>query len=175
MGFFAGSINVSYHRATICGALVTKAYLGRLQNILGPRLTLSLGTTGYSLYIGSLWAYQVHGTSWFLILAGALLGISMGFPPLDIVPRLIIRQSSRGSPLGGSRCHNDGVSPGEGQRPLLYCLLVHLSARYASRRCYCLGYRGALNTALGIDRSLCCLYGHYAHRHIYQLAALATS
>ncbi|WVQ82739.1 hypothetical protein IAT38_004871 [Cryptococcus sp. DSM 104549] len=52
MGFFAGSIN----------------------NILGPRLTLSIGTTGYSLYVGALWAYQVHGTRWFLILAGALLG-----------------------------------------------------------------------------------------------------
>jgi MFS family permease len=37
-------------------------------------LTLSIGSTGYSLYIGALWAYQVHGTRWFLILAGALLG-----------------------------------------------------------------------------------------------------
>lgn len=42
--------------------------------MLGPRLTLSIGTTGYSLYIGALWAYQVHKTRWFLILAGALLG-----------------------------------------------------------------------------------------------------
>jgi MFS family permease len=54
MGFFAGSVN----------------------NILGPRLTFSLGTTGYSLYIGSLWAFQEHGTRWFLILAGAILGIT---------------------------------------------------------------------------------------------------
>lgn len=53
-GFFAGSVN----------------------NILGPRLTLSIGTTGYSLYIGSLWAYQVYGVRWFLILAGALLGLT---------------------------------------------------------------------------------------------------
>jgi hypothetical protein len=37
-------------------------------------MTLSIGTTGYSLYIGSLWAYQVHKTGWFVILAGALLG-----------------------------------------------------------------------------------------------------
>ncbi|ROW04157.1 hypothetical protein VSDG_00928 [Cytospora chrysosperma] len=51
-GFFAGSVN----------------------NMLGPRMTLSIGSTGYSLYIGALWAYQVHGTRWFLILAGALLG-----------------------------------------------------------------------------------------------------
>ncbi|RXK39236.1 hypothetical protein M231_03456 [Tremella mesenterica] len=54
MGFFAGSIN----------------------NILGPRLTLSIGTMGYSLYIGSLWCYQVNGTRWFLILAGGILGIT---------------------------------------------------------------------------------------------------
>jgi hypothetical protein len=31
---------------------------------------------GYSLYIGGLWAYQVHGTEWFLILSGAILGFS---------------------------------------------------------------------------------------------------
>ncbi|KAL3488135.1 major facilitator superfamily domain-containing protein [Aspergillus germanicus] len=53
-GFFAGSVN----------------------NLLGPRLTLSLGSTGYSLYIGALWAFQLHGTRWFLILAGAFLGVS---------------------------------------------------------------------------------------------------
>lgn len=47
---------------------------GSICNILGPRATMSLGTTGYSLYVGSLWAFQVHGTRWFLILAGGLLG-----------------------------------------------------------------------------------------------------
>lgn len=63
MGFFAGSVN----------------------NILGPRLTLSLGASGYSLYIGALWSFQVHGTRWFLILAGALLGIckSMHIPLVE--------------------------------------------------------------------------------------------
>lgn len=44
--------------------------------MLGPRLTLSIGTTGYALYIGSLWAFQVHGTRWFLILAGGILGVT---------------------------------------------------------------------------------------------------
>lgn len=44
--------------------------------MLGPRLTLSLGTTGYALYIGSLWAFQVHNTRWFLILAGGILGVT---------------------------------------------------------------------------------------------------
>lgn len=42
--------------------------------MLGPRLTLSIGTTGYSIYVGGLWAYQTHGTRWFLILSGAILG-----------------------------------------------------------------------------------------------------
>ena len=35
---------------------------------------MSLGTTGYSLYVGSLWAFQVHGTRAFLIVAGGILG-----------------------------------------------------------------------------------------------------
>jgi hypothetical protein len=35
---------------------------------------MSLGTTGYSLYVGSLWAFQVHGTRAFLIAAGGILG-----------------------------------------------------------------------------------------------------
>lgn len=55
---------------------VTGFVAGSINNILGPRLTLSLGTCGYALYVGSLWAYQVHGTSWFFILAGAILGIT---------------------------------------------------------------------------------------------------
>lgn len=42
--------------------------------MLGPRLTLSIGTTGYSIYVGGLWAYQTHGVRWFLILSGAILG-----------------------------------------------------------------------------------------------------
>lgn len=37
---------------------------------------MSLGTTGYSLYLGSLWCFQLNGTRWFLILAGGILGFS---------------------------------------------------------------------------------------------------
>ncbi|KAL2845821.1 major facilitator superfamily domain-containing protein [Aspergillus pseudodeflectus] len=55
---------------------VSGFFAGSVNNILGPRLTLSLGSTGYSLYIGALWAFQLHGTRWFLILAGAFLGVS---------------------------------------------------------------------------------------------------
>lgn len=37
---------------------------------------MSLGTSGYALYIGGLWAFQVHGVRWFLILSGAILGVT---------------------------------------------------------------------------------------------------
>lgn len=37
---------------------------------------MSIGTTGYSLYLGALWNFQVNGTRWFLILAGGILGFS---------------------------------------------------------------------------------------------------
>lgn len=36
---------------------------------------MSLGTTGYAIYLGSLWSFQLHGTRWFVILAGAILGV----------------------------------------------------------------------------------------------------
>lgn len=39
-------------------------------------MTFCLGGTGYALYLGALWNFQLHGTRWFLILSGALLGVS---------------------------------------------------------------------------------------------------
>ncbi|KAI0819382.1 MFS general substrate transporter [Trametes gibbosa] len=55
---------------------VTGLISGGINNLLGPRLTLFLGTLGYAIYVGSLWCYQVRGTGWFVIFAGALEGIS---------------------------------------------------------------------------------------------------
>ncbi|KAH9080271.1 MFS general substrate transporter [Lactarius deliciosus] len=49
---------------------------GGINNLLGPRLTLSTGSLGYSLYIGSLWCFQTQGTRWFVIFAGGVLGVS---------------------------------------------------------------------------------------------------
>ncbi|KAH9162170.1 MFS general substrate transporter [Lactarius sanguifluus] len=49
---------------------------GGINNILGPRLTLSIGSLGYSLYIGSLWCFQTQGARWFVIFAGGVLGVS---------------------------------------------------------------------------------------------------
>ncbi|KXN84830.1 hypothetical protein AN958_12124 [Leucoagaricus sp. SymC.cos] len=56
-GFFAGSIN----------------------NVLGSRLTLLIGSTGYALYIGSYLAMNIHPNAGpFVITAGAILGICAG-------------------------------------------------------------------------------------------------
>ncbi|KAI0074214.1 MFS general substrate transporter [Panus rudis PR-1116 ss-1] len=49
---------------------------GGINNLLGPRLTLFIGTLGYGLYVGALWCFQVQGTRWFLIFAGAVLGFT---------------------------------------------------------------------------------------------------
>jgi len=49
---------------------------GGINNLLGPRLTLSIGSLGYSLYIGSLWCYQTQAARWFVIFAGGVLGVS---------------------------------------------------------------------------------------------------
>ncbi|KAI0360291.1 MFS general substrate transporter [Trametes cingulata] len=55
---------------------ITGLVSGGINNLLGPRLTLFIGTLGYALYVGSLWCYQTQGTGWFVIFAGAILGIS---------------------------------------------------------------------------------------------------
>ncbi|KAG1822471.1 MFS general substrate transporter [Suillus subaureus] len=57
-GFFAGSVN----------------------NVLGPRRTLMLGTWGYSLYIASFLAVNIHpGAGNFVVAAGAILGACAAF------------------------------------------------------------------------------------------------
>ncbi|KAH9939042.1 MFS general substrate transporter [Epithele typhae] len=58
---------------------VAAFFSGSINNVLGSRLTLLLGTTGYALYIGSYLAYNIHhGVGAFVIAAGAYLGISAG-------------------------------------------------------------------------------------------------
>ena len=47
---------------------------GAVTNLLGPRLTLLLGSFGYSFYIGSLWCFNVKGTKPFVYVGGAVLG-----------------------------------------------------------------------------------------------------
>ncbi|PBK60050.1 MFS general substrate transporter [Armillaria solidipes] len=57
MGFFAGSVN----------------------NMLGPKFTLLIGSMGYSLYIGSYLAINIHSDAGgFVVAAGAILGMCAG-------------------------------------------------------------------------------------------------
>ncbi|KAF8231542.1 MFS general substrate transporter [Tricholoma matsutake] len=55
-------------------------FAGPINNKLGSRLTLLLGTGGYALYIGSYLALNIHSNAkGFVIAAGAILGICAGF------------------------------------------------------------------------------------------------
>ncbi|KAF9476003.1 MFS general substrate transporter [Pholiota conissans] len=58
---------------------VSAFFAGTINNKLGSRLTLLLGTTGYSLYIGSFLASNIHANAGpFVITAGAILGVCAG-------------------------------------------------------------------------------------------------
>ncbi|EPQ53697.1 MFS general substrate transporter [Gloeophyllum trabeum ATCC 11539] len=54
-------------------------FSGSITNVLGPRLTLFLGTTGYVLGLGSYLAMNIHpNAAWFVITAGAIQGVCAG-------------------------------------------------------------------------------------------------
>ncbi|KAG6378422.1 major facilitator superfamily domain-containing protein [Boletus reticuloceps] len=54
-------------------------FSGTVNNVLGPRLTLFLGTLGYSLYIASFLADNIHPSAYnFVVAAGAILGLCAG-------------------------------------------------------------------------------------------------
>ncbi|KAI0317919.1 MFS general substrate transporter [Amylostereum chailletii] len=58
---------------------VAAFFAGSINNVLGPKLTLLLGSSGYALYIGSYLAVNIHpNASGFVIGAGAVLGICAG-------------------------------------------------------------------------------------------------
>ncbi|KAF9526416.1 major facilitator superfamily domain-containing protein [Crepidotus variabilis] len=58
---------------------VSAFFAGSINNRLGARLTLFLGSTGYALYIGSYLAMNIHPHAGaFVIAAGAILGICAG-------------------------------------------------------------------------------------------------
>ncbi|KAH7886219.1 MFS general substrate transporter [Phlebopus sp. FC_14] len=51
-------------------------FAGSINNKLGPRLTLFIGTMGYTLYIGSFLTINIHSNAGpFVVTAGAILGI----------------------------------------------------------------------------------------------------
>ncbi|KAF9443610.1 MFS general substrate transporter [Macrolepiota fuliginosa MF-IS2] len=54
-------------------------FAGSINNKLGPRLTLLLGSAGYPLYIGSFLAINIHPhVGAFVITSGAILGLCAG-------------------------------------------------------------------------------------------------
>ncbi|POW18952.1 hypothetical protein PSHT_05202 [Puccinia striiformis] len=57
----------------------TTAFLsGSIVNKIGPRLSLSIGSVGYTLFIGSYLSYNINQNSAFVIAAGAILGVCAG-------------------------------------------------------------------------------------------------
>ncbi|KAG6829302.1 hypothetical protein H0H87_011968 [Tephrocybe sp. NHM501043] len=66
--------------AAVYGTFAFFAFFGgSINNRLGSRTTLMLGTTGYALYVGSYLAINIHpGAKAFVIAAGAILGICAG-------------------------------------------------------------------------------------------------
>ncbi|OAX33851.1 hypothetical protein K503DRAFT_487990 [Rhizopogon vinicolor AM-OR11-026] len=55
-------------------------FSGFVNNVLGPRRTLMLGAWGYSLYIASFLAVDIHpGAGAFIVASGAILGICSSF------------------------------------------------------------------------------------------------
>ncbi|KAF8168400.1 major facilitator superfamily domain-containing protein [Crassisporium funariophilum] len=66
--------------ATLYSTFAVGAFFsGSINNKLGSRLTLLLGSTGYALYIGAFLAMNIHPHAGaFVIAAGAVLGICAG-------------------------------------------------------------------------------------------------
>ena len=61
------------------GLFTFSAFLGgTLINTFGPHITMIFGATGYPIYIGGLWYFDVYGKLWFPILAGVYLEITAG-------------------------------------------------------------------------------------------------
>ncbi|KAI0038746.1 MFS general substrate transporter [Auriscalpium vulgare] len=58
---------------------VAAFFAGSINNVLGPRLTLLLGSSGYCIYISSYLVVNIHSDAGgFVIGAGAILGICAG-------------------------------------------------------------------------------------------------
>ncbi|KAI0005286.1 MFS general substrate transporter [Russula compacta] len=54
-------------------------FAGSVNNVLGPRMTLLLGSSGYAIYIGSYLVFNIHkNAGGFVIAAGAILGLCAG-------------------------------------------------------------------------------------------------
>ncbi|KAK7061445.1 hypothetical protein R3P38DRAFT_657503 [Favolaschia claudopus] len=74
----AANANVALYSAFA----VIAFFSGSINNLIGPRLTLQIGSLGYGLYIGGFLAINIHpgtkGAKDFAIAAGAILGVCAG-------------------------------------------------------------------------------------------------
>jgi len=71
----SANANVAVYATFSVGAF----FSGTVNNKLGSRLTLLLGTTGYALYIGAFLAMNIHPHAGaFVIASGAVLGLGAG-------------------------------------------------------------------------------------------------
>jgi MFS family permease len=58
---------------------VAAFFAGSINNVVGPRMTLFLGSSGYAIYIGSYLVVNIHENArGFVIAAGAILGFCAG-------------------------------------------------------------------------------------------------
>jgi MFS family permease len=78
-----GQVNTTAQSNAATATYATFAFFaffsGTINNVLGPRLTLCLGTLGYSLYIASFLADNIHPNVYdFVVVAGAILGLCAG-------------------------------------------------------------------------------------------------
>ncbi|OBZ79423.1 hypothetical protein A0H81_00228 [Grifola frondosa] len=73
------TVSANANAALYATFAVAAFFAGSINNVLGSRLTLLLGSTGYALYIGSYLAVNIHpNAGGFVIAAGAILGICAG-------------------------------------------------------------------------------------------------
>ncbi|EPS99673.1 hypothetical protein FOMPIDRAFT_1147344 [Fomitopsis schrenkii] len=78
-GQIDATVSANANTALYATFAFTAFFAGSINNVLGPRLTLLIGSCGYSLYIGSYLAVNIHSHAGaFVIVAGAILGICAG-------------------------------------------------------------------------------------------------
>ncbi|KAF8525090.1 MFS general substrate transporter [Hysterangium stoloniferum] len=78
-GQIDSKISANANAAVYTTFAVAAFFSGSINNKLGSRLTLILGSTGYSLYIGSYLALNLHKNAGiFVISSGAILGVCAG-------------------------------------------------------------------------------------------------
>ncbi|KAI5120860.1 hypothetical protein M0805_008233 [Coniferiporia weirii] len=78
-GQLDASTSANANAALYATFAVSAFFAGSINNKLGSRLTLLLGTTGYALYIGSFLALNLHRNAGaFVIAAGAIDGLCAG-------------------------------------------------------------------------------------------------